>query len=84
MHRNVSALQITAEPLPQLAFERSEVDGQLGGEVEEAVIDGPNLDPEPAPGHRSLGGAEPGHAERQGGTPDAGKPKNVTPSGVLR
>jgi hypothetical protein len=40
------------------------VTGQLGGKVEEPVIDGPDLGPEHSSRDRPLGRTEPGHAER--------------------
>ena len=76
LHRHVPAVELAPQPLAQLALEHRQLAGQLGGEIEVAMVDGPDLDAEPPAGHRAFRRAEPGHAVRQttsAGTGKAGK-----------
>jgi len=67
----------TPESLAQLTFEPAQIARELGGQIEVAVIDGPNLDAEPAAGHGALRCAEPGHAVGQRASVVPGKPRNL-------
>ena len=50
-------------------------------QMEEAVVHGPDLDPEPSAGHGTLRGTESRHAERHGELQSAGKPGNLASKG---
>ena len=56
---------------------RSDPPGSLAREIEIAVVDGPDLDPEPASGHGALRCAEPRHAVGQRASVMPGKPSNL-------
>ena len=66
LHRQVAAIEVAAQTLAQLTLEHGEIAGKLGRQVEVAMVDGPDLDPQPPSGHRTFRGAEPSHAVRQG------------------
>ena len=64
LHRQMPAVEVAPEPLAKLALERGQLRWQPDRQVEVAVVHGPDLEPKPAPGHRSFRGTEPRHAER--------------------
>ena len=72
-HRHVAPVEILAHPLAQLTLHADSSLGQLGGEVEEPMVDGPDLDPQAPAGDRSLRRSEPRHAVRQARPPVRGK-----------
>ena len=64
LHRDVAAIEVAPQPLPQLALEPASSPGSLAREIEVPVVDGPDLDPQPSAGRRALRCAEPRHAVR--------------------
>ncbi len=74
LHREMPAIEIPPEPLPQLPFHHRQLSRQLGAQVEIPVVDGADLDPEPSPTGGSFRCAEPCHAVRHSASAWPGKP----------
>jgi hypothetical protein len=60
----VAAAKIPAQPIAQIDLKCREIAGQLGRQVEEAMVDSADLDTEPASGHVTIGLSKARHAER--------------------
>src|SRR6185369_504285 len=63
-HGQMAALEIPLQALPQIGLERRQVSGKLCREVEVAMVDAADLDPEPAPGDIAISLSKARHAER--------------------
>jgi hypothetical protein len=82
LDRQVPAIELASQPLPNLSLERRKLTRKLRIEVEVPVIDAADLDSEPAAGHGALRRAEPGHAVGHARSLKAGKPGNLVPEMV--
>ena len=65
------------QALTHLTLEHGEIAWKLGRQVEVTMIDGPNLDPEPPSGSRTLRGTESGHAVRQASSREPEQPSKL-------